>query len=79
MYIWSHDTGAGCDYSANTNFTGQNLTSEFTGIFTTTSFINRPIPYSIDSVCGATVIYPSANTHLDDFDLRRLSCHISRA
>jgi hypothetical protein len=40
--------------------TGQNLTSECTVIFNITSYVNRPIPYLMGSVCGAIVIYLSA-------------------
>jgi hypothetical protein len=43
-------------------------TSEYTVLFTITSFVNRPIPYLMGSVCSAKVIYLSLSTHLGDFD-----------
>ena len=65
----------------NFTFTGKNLTSEYTVLFTITSFVNRPIPYLMGSVCSAKVIYLSLGTHLGhfDFDLRRLPSNISCA
>jgi hypothetical protein len=54
--------------TANLTFTGQNLTSEYTVRITITSFDNQPILYLMGYVCGDTVIYPSASTHLGDFD-----------
>jgi hypothetical protein len=43
-------------------------TSEYT-VFSITSFVNRPIPYLMGSVCSAKVIYLSLGTHLGDFDV----------